>query len=290
MVAFDGLDYELIKQFDLENIQQEEFGKIDNQKNISAVMTSELFAGFLTGETHESHNVTGVHYYQKDWRGRILELLDEYGLPENVRGFLTLKQVLKDVLKVNEIRYSKEDIKLPTLFEEIENSRPMFVPSYNPDLFWETYCETQPLKYRYGKQIYLSFWKNRVFEHRKRMFFSELENDIIGARSLLMCHFHYVDQIQDMNKDRCVRGDYEDQLKSVYGKFDQLAGNIKEKALDRGYDSVIFMSDHGRPKESEHNENAFYSCNKELFGEETPHITDFHDKIIELTKEKKFQP
>lgn len=42
------------------------------------------------------------------------------------------------------------------------------------------------------------------------------------------------------------------------------------------------MSDHGLPTEEGHNENAFYSCNRELFGSETPKITDFHDRILEI--------
>ncbi|EHK00764.1 hypothetical protein HRED_11217, partial [Candidatus Haloredivivus sp. G17] len=32
----------------------------------------------------------------------------------------------------------------------------------------------------------------------------------------------------------------------------------------------------------QHNKNAFYSSNVDLFGDETPHIKDFHDKIIEI--------
>ena len=51
--------------------------------------------------------------------------------------------------------------------------------------------------------------------------------------------------------------------------------------------TVIFMYEHGmiesQGKFWEHNKNAFYSCNVELFGEETPHITDFYDRILEIT-------
>ena len=61
--------------------------------------------------------------------------------------------------------------------------------------------------------------------------------------------------------------------------MDELAKKIKQKALQKGYERIIFMSDHGLPAEEGHNENAFYSSNKELFGEEKPHITDFYDKF-----------
>lgn len=60
---------------------------------------------------------------------------------------------------------------------------------------------------------------------------------------------------------------------------------MDEKGEEEGFDTVLFVSDHGLPdvEKGGHNENAFYSCNKELFGDKTPHITDFHDKILELT-------
>jgi hypothetical protein len=53
VVALDGLDCELIKEFGLGNIKQDEFSKIDNQAGMNSVNTSELFASFITGRTNE---------------------------------------------------------------------------------------------------------------------------------------------------------------------------------------------------------------------------------------------
>lgn len=79
-----------------------------------------------------------------------------------------------------------------------------------------------------------------------------------------------------------------EKVEETYHEADRFAGEILEKAEENGFETVIFMSDHGLPdvEEGGHNENAFYSCNHELFGEETPHITDFHDKILELTSQE----
>lgn len=60
MVALDGLDYELIKEFGLGNIKQDEFSKMDKQTGMNSVKTSELFASFITGKTNESHGVKGL--------------------------------------------------------------------------------------------------------------------------------------------------------------------------------------------------------------------------------------
>lgn len=71
--------------------------------------------------------------------------------------------------------------------------------------------------------------------------------------------------------------------KEDYQRLDEFAG----KVLDRfGEDrTILFMSDHGFPDDDAHNKNAFYSCNRAIFGDKTPQITDFHDKIIELVEE-----
>jgi predicted AlkP superfamily pyrophosphatase or phosphodiesterase len=98
-----------------------------------------------------------------------------------------------------------------------------------------------------------------------------------------MCHFHRVDQFQHYYGDESIGRFDQDKLLDLYRETDELASNIKQKALSAGYDCIIFMSDHGLPTEDQHNKQAFYSSNIELFGDDTPHITDFHDKILELT-------
>ena len=98
-----------------------------------------------------------------------------------------------------------------------------------------------------------------------------------------MCHLHRTDHHQHQYGDPSISTYDEEKLQDLYEETDDLAGRIVG-FFEEDYDYIIFMSDHGLPTEKEHNENAFYSCNKELFGDETPHITDFHDKILELTE------
>ena len=148
----------------------------------------------------------------------------------------------------------------------------MFVPSYNPSIFTA-----------YGVNNYLmsmggAYEKYKLcqvdFERRKNDLFKEIEEN---RNNLLMCHLHMPDHIHhlfwEIGKEK--------EVKEMYNEMDELAGEIKKKAADK-YDCIIFMSDHGLPTETEHNENAFYSCNRELFPDKEPHITDFHDKILEL--------
>jgi hypothetical protein len=287
LVALDGLDKELIDDFGLENVNQEEYGKIDNQTGSKYVKTSELFASFITGTNHEEHGVTGLTRSQDSWKWRVIDSICTERRVTDVRGFYRLKMFLKWFLNADdEIRYTKEDLEVDTLFEKTENSRAMFVPSYNPDILWEAGLEFEAGKFGRGKEGNARYWDERSYEIRKEKFLHELENDIVSPRDFLMVHFHRPDLYQHMYGDPS--GDLydEEKLRELYRETDEFAGEVKEKALEAGYDRIIFMSDHGLPEIKEHNENAFYSCNKELFGSKVPKLTDFHDRILSLTQEK----
>jgi hypothetical protein len=281
VVAFDGLDIELIKKYDLENIPQAEFGTFDNSTGMSSIITSELFASFITGTNYEDHGVVALE--TTDRRQKLAEKMVPNFLLENVRGFYRIKESLKTFLGADEgKRYTKDSLEQASLFEKIEGSRAMFVPSYNPSVFWAVGAEALPLKKGYSADETSRYYDSREYIHRKKQLFSELENEILEPRSFLMCHFHRTDMYHHLYGDSDAHFDNE-KLEKMYKETDKLAGKIKNKALEKGYDHIIFMSDHGLPNTDEHNENAFYSSNKKIFDDKNPHITDFHDRILELT-------
>ncbi|MFB6145270.1 MAG: alkaline phosphatase family protein [Candidatus Nanohaloarchaea archaeon] len=284
VVAFDGLDYELVDDFDLDNIQQDEFGRIDNKTGMSSIKTSELFASFITGEYPESHGVKGLNREEDAWKKKVIDFLIPRVVQKRVMGGETLKMILEAILKPeDDRRYEKEDLEVESFFDRLENSRAMFVPSYNPSIFWTSGAWNEIMKAHSFSQSAVKCWDKYEYSRRKTEFFSELDSDIMPARSLLMCHFHRPDAHQHFYGDETINVD-KDKLRKLYFEVDDLAAEIKEKALEKGYDYVIFMSDHGLVTEECHNENAFYSSNKELFPDKTPHITDFHDRILELVE------
>lgn len=243
--------------------------------------TGELFASFITGKTHEEHGVTGVSKLVPEKRGRFIQKILPKALERNLRGVYRTKEILKDLLAVKDRDYIKQDLEIPTLFEKISNSRSMFVPSYNPSAI--TLLNVNEFQNISGNDFddQLKMEWEYDFKTRRRKFFSELENDIVGSRDFLMVHFHRPDKMQHKYGDLSVGHVDKDRLRKRYKKLDKFAGQIREKADD--YDYIIFMSDHGLVEKYGHNKKAFYSCNKELFPEEKPHITDFHDKILHLT-------
>ncbi len=278
LVAFDGLDRELIEDFDLENIPQEEFGGVNNTEDVENILTSELFTSLITGKSSRNHGLKGLSTWSNP-KGMLIDYIAPKKLVNGVKGFNRIKEILKSVLSVREVKYSQEHLKDKTLFDKIEDSRAMYVPGYNPSIFWEMRAETLPLRSGYGAEEAIKFWDSREHDFRKRNILSEIENDIVSPRDFLMVHIHRADFHQHMYGDPTSVYDKE-RLKKLYREIDELAGSIKRKAEDK-YDSIIFMSDHGLPTKQGHNKNAFYSSNKELFTKE-PSITDFYDKVLDL--------
>jgi len=277
VVAFDGMDKELIEQFGLENITQEEFGRIDNTTGIYRRMTSELFASFITGETHEEHGIKDLKTSVSK-RNRFLKWLFPKPILDYVKGTHTLREVLMDNNGKEELKYTKNDLEIDTIFEKIDASLPLYIPSYNPSMYWLSGIPHNVIKYfnherfekeaRHDTELRLekgSATQPAFFDVTKKFW------------DFIMLHLHDPDGFQDTKIGN---------LEEEYKRLDEIAGRILEEYSDW---TVIFMSDHGRPLEGagphDHNENAFYSCNKELFGEKTPHITSFYDKIMDLTNE-----
>jgi hypothetical protein len=120
------------------------------------------------------------------------------------------------------------------------------------------------------------FWDEMEYERRKREIFRPVNRWF----DFCLIHFHRPDVHQHFYGDMSIDSFDKGKLEQLYRETDELAARIIGYFSD-DYDTITFMSDHGLPTQEEHNENAFYSCNKELFGSETPHITDFHDVILE---------
>lgn len=111
-----------------------------------------------------------------------------------------------------------------------------------------------------------------MFEFKKSRFFEEVNNDY----DVLISHFHILDLYHHY-----FYPENESRIEFIYEKMNNFVKRVKNEVE---FERIVLMSDHGVPTRFEHNKNAFYSCNQNLFGENMPHITDFYDSIILLTK------
>lgn len=276
IIAYDGLDMERIREYECETLLgMSEFDSIDNSTNISAIKTSELFASFITGETHRVHNVKGLIKKHDDLKARIVQKMDDEQYREKIPGWITFVERIKSVTSHETEFYTKTDIETSTAFEIVENSKAMFVPSYNTSIFTRVNASLSILEsgYSFTFEDYIEL-VDREFEYRKNRLLEDLEAE---TRALTMCHFHKIDLLQHLEQE-----EHSDIMEREYQKIDKLSENIIKRS---DYDTIIFMSDHGVPTKKSHNKNAFYASNKELFGKNKPHITDFFS-IMVFEKEK----
>jgi hypothetical protein len=269
IISFDGLDYELIKEYNCKNIMQKEFGRIDNHTNIKNIITPELFASFLTGETSDTHGLQKM----KVWNNRYIERLES--LIEKLGPLNRFKRLRWGIYRFLGIERIPQKVTMQTLFDKIRNSKAINVPSYT----------TSPLFGEYFKPLQLYGSISDVIKLTEMEFVwvkSELWTEIDKGYDLLMAHFQKPDVYQHLFGTEARSGEYnEKKIRELYEEMDELARKIKIKAREK-FDIILFMSDHGVPDKNsiyKHNENAFYSLNKKLnIG--MPHITDFHDLIL----------
>lgn len=269
VVAFDGMDKKLIDKYQLDYITQRYIGSIDNDSGIKSRSTSELFASMITGETWEKHGVTGVmgEFFGSEILGFFESLIKKTYLGTKTRGLRKAIYTSFQSIDYERRKYRKKDYDLDTIFDEI-GGKALYVPSYNPDPDWMLGKPHQLIKY-YEIEKVLDENHRNTQKRLKR--FSEINHSFW---KLTFLHLHEPDTAQDLH--------YEN-LEKEYERLDKIAKEIKEEYGEQ-YEYIIFMSDHGRPIDSEHNKKAFYSSNKRLsFGSE-PHITEFYGEILRIIR------
>jgi len=272
IVAFDGMDKELLEKYDCRTVQQEEYGSIEVKKSVSCLITPEVFASFLTGTTYEEHGVIN----KKKFDNTVIDKIENLNKYKFFRKSLGLRNTIyKNIpfLHTGKRGYNRDDLEAETFLDKVPDSKAIAVPAYNKGYSFGFYDTAT----QHGMDI---------GEDERQRILRYLTDDLMRAIE----ERHTVIMMHTQEPDRAHHWYWEvgkiDKVEETYHKLDDLAKEIKEKAKDNGYDTIIFMSDHGLPDVESgdgHNKNAFYSCNHELFPDKTPHITDFHDKILELT-------
>jgi hypothetical protein len=216
-----------------------------------------------------------VNLYPYTFRGKFREAIIPDFLKKEVRGFFRLDTAIGVLLGLDTMHYTAEDIKDQTILDRIPNSRADYVPPYSTSLFQITGAKADAYRNGYNTDDVEDFWRTREFAHRK----SKLMRPVNTFFDFYMMHIHFADAFQHMtgaNQETKPQS-----LEGLYQELDSLARDILDY-FSSEFEHIVFMSDHGLPTKKAHNKNAFYSCNRELFGDKTPHITDFHDKILEL--------
>lgn len=264
VVALDGMDKELVKQYGIEFFtENEDYGPVDTSFT-RYTKTNEIFASFITGRVPEKHGVYALNKWDHDMIGRFEHWSGQYKFFRKWKG---IRGLCYEFLGLDSKRwYREKDIQTDTIFDSIDKSKPLFIPSFNPE---PSFCTDYP-----ASLLNNGFTRKEVRDEiirNTRNRASELFDLTEDFWDFVMVHFHDPDMIHHLEFE-----DYE----RDYDRLAELCQEIEEKFEDW---KIIYFSDHGLPEGLAHRPRGFYSANFELFEDkESPSVTDFRWRIEEI--------
>ena len=268
IIGLDGLEATLINPDRYPSICQAEHGRI-NLDGFNQIQTPQIWTSFITGVMPSEHGIDGFKHrtflskIEKKYGDYAKKFLSFFGL-KAVNLATDAKNTLYGHYDVHPYEpYTKEDIKVPTIFNKISNSRVISLPVYNePDVYMDIRRSVagavgnKELSYDLSETC-LELTKGEVDEFTKCLY-----EDI----DLIMVHLFVADVYGHLY------GHSEDKLLELYDQFEEFIESVKDESF------TIILSDHGT-KGGLHTPYGFYSLSKPL-GLDNPHVTEFHDMIM----------
>jgi len=282
ILALDALEYDLVEEFNLQNIKQLEYGKIDVSAS-KDLATPVIWASFITGLPPEKHGLNMKDVTQ--WRSPLIDKLRQLSIKmklDRIKG----KGKIFEFLGFEHRSFYEEMIaefrsrQTKTLFDIIPNAKALSVPPYKT---WIS-RETQLL---FGQAIEKEE-KRGVFEEHIWNIFEQKRDKCIriiqeGNWNLFMAHFMFADLLGHIYAGNSTK------MFGVYAKAEQLVEDVRSVIADETL--LLVVSDHGmkafgKGMYGDHTDHGFYSSNAEL-NLVNPKITDFFDLIVKtLTRER----
>jgi len=269
ILAYDGLDHDLVETLSLRNILQREHGKVEVPivGGIDDPSTPIVWTSFITGEPPEVHGVDMPQMWDNEFDG-LRSFVRRHRGVHNILKRFKVGQKVREATGARSSFPSRKNIKVDTFFEVVKPSVALGVPVYNKNLE-EIYPIGDVMRARQDPE-YLP-----VFEERVRGIFDEevetLFDAIDGEWRLLMVHLHITDLF-----GHAFWGT--EKVATLYEEMDLLTKRVKARL--REDDLVLIISDHGMSKLG-HTKKGFYSFNVKI-GLVDPDIKDFFNIVTGL--------
>lgn len=268
IVGLDGAEYDIIANGDFPHLKQVEFGRVEI--NVKPLFTPVVWASFITGKVTEEHGIRGMH----KWKSGLIDKLRNWSLNTGLSHKMIGKNLIRlgrflEFLGLETKLYDKSDLDASTIFDYVDKTIVISVPSYNEDSVDQLINRKEMEALRSGNRKLMKetvdlAWK--TFEENKEKVLHALTQDW----SLFMVHFFVLDPLQHLfwNDNESVD--------KAYAKLDETVKLIEEKLMNVEH-LLLIVSDHGH-KRGMHTPYGFCSCNKKL-KLKNPKITDFAEVI-----------
>jgi len=290
ILGIDALEYDLVEQWDLKNLKQEEYGK-----TILPIYSGEepntriIWPCFITGKMpHEMGYVTSkvfkppLQFFINIFLPKIKFIFnpqkdhptDVITREKNIKTQFS-KKLYKILDKLDLARKpTRKDIKFPTIFDTISKSIHFHIPIYDEYLPPYSNRVIEAIENKAYRPIF-EMQCLQEFKERTKEVFEYLTRQ--NEWKLCMQYFWLLDGIQHVFYNNPKK------IAKFYIMFDEFVGKVRQKIDDDTL--LLIVSDHGQ-KKGIHTDYGFYSVNKPL-GLKNPKLIDFRWIIEDLLKERK---
>jgi len=275
ILALDALEYELVEEFNLENIKQLEYGKIDIS-NFKDLATPVIWASFISGLPPEEHglDIKAIPHWRSSVIDKLRQLSIKIGL-DCIKGKGRLLELIGFEHRpfyeemITDFRISQTE----TFFDIIPNAKALSVPPYQE---WIDPKTQLFLRQAIDNEEKLGAFEEHVLQIFERKRKKGLKTIKEGDWNLFMTHFMLTDLLGHIYAGNKTK------MFGVYIKAEQLVEEVKELIGDETL--LLIVSDHGmkpigKGTFGEHSDHGFYSSNFPL-SLEKPKMTDFFPLIV----------
>lgn len=283
ILALDGLEYNLVEEFDLKGIKQREYGKVDISM-FKELATPIIWASFITGLPPQKHGL-GIRV----WNNLVIEKLRELSIKmklDRIKGkgkVLTSLGFKRSIFEDRGAFYERivEEFRhrnLRTLFDVIPSAKALSVPPYQKWISRET---SFLMKEALENEKRIEAFENHVwdiFECKRKEYKKAIRED---EWNLFMVHFMFMDLLGHIYAGNLTK------MFGIYAQAEQLVEEVKKIVGKKTF--LLVVSDHGmkpigKGMYGDHSDHGFYSSSVKL-SLVNPKITDFFPLIItRLTK------
>jgi len=286
ILGIDALEYDLVEEWDLKNLKQEEYGKTELPLLPGLEpATVIIWPCFITGKMPKEMGYTTIHAFPPPLQiivetlspivRKIMVNYKAQNITEKKKGKQKLLDRLAELLHKLHLAGppSRKDIKAETIFENNDiKSIHLHVPVYDEDGF-PPY--RKDVVRAIGEKTYRPILEVSIlneFKQRTKEVFEWLERK--DEWQLFMQYFFVLDAVQHVFYNQPKK------IAKFYIMFDEFVRKIREKIDDDTF--LLIVSDHGQ-KKGLHTLYGFYSSNKPS-GLKNPRLIDFRWIIEEMLK------
>ena len=267
ILGLDGLEYKLVVKWKLKNLMQSKYGyfnvdEVYMHEKEKVPYTPIIWASFITGKKPSEHGVKELWTY-----GKLLDKLRHMPPLKWIKG----KRRFLSKLGLKPRVVGREKLNCPTLFDVINPSIAVNVPSYNESTY--LHRRLSEAFYRGLKEYEKEIW--RVHEERKKATYEALKN---SDWKLFMTYFDLADLLGHLHFIKRPL-----KLLKAYLELNKLAAELQRMIPKNTV--FLIISDHGMKSSGDgvtgnHSKRAFWSLNIDENWEPRD-FTDFYPKIMD---------